>query len=134
MPDNFLETYSWDYIDNFLDEDHYQEILKLSETNKDWINTSTFWPEVLYDFDGVKVKNNVIASKDDWIDSYKWDKGPIGRFQNKLIDYLRENNVKTDRIITQSFWTRIYKYPEHSSLYWHDDSLWGYGFTYYLIK
>jgi len=130
-----LETDCWDVVDNFLDPEHYEELFTLSETNEDWIDSSTFWGKVLYEGDKASaVKNNVLVSKKLWR-FHDHSPGPIYRFQNKLLTYMK---MDVDTIIPKSFWTRIYRYPEQSSIYWHDDGIsdgiTNYGFSYYLNR
>ena len=127
-----LEKFKWDCVDNFLDEDHLQEILEMIEKNENWTDTSKLWEESMFVSGEIKVQNNIMASKE-WGDAYKSNDNPIiGRFQKKVIDYFKkEHNIDILKHTNAMLGTTIFKYPEQSCIFWHDDGMWDYAIIYY---
>ena len=116
-----LKTNGWTVVDNFLEEDFFKEIIKFTNSYEDdWIDSSTFFPEHMLVDDKVEVEGNLKVTKNNHWNDFKSD-GIIGRYQNKIIDYLKESIDLNLEDISSNFRTRIYQYDEKSSLYWHTD-------------
>ena len=116
-----LKTDGWTIVDNFLKEDIYKEIIQFVNSYEDnWVDSSTVFPDYLLVDDKVEVEGKLKVTENNHWNYFKSD-NIIGKFQNQIINYLKENiNLNPDDILP-NFRTRIHKYDNKSALLWHTD-------------
>jgi len=143
-------------LDNFLDDDLYEEIRNICFKYDDFKNTITCWPTPLYkdtyDSSDVIQENNILVSRvtfyldriaieDEFLELMESDIKDkkllkifkvMKKYLNKLVELIEKTAPSDKQVDKNTLRVQIYKWPENSSIFWHDDGGWSYGFSYYL--
>ena len=115
-------------IDNFLDNDIYEEIYNLVNNYNNFTKSKTHWPKTLYKQDEIEVGN--VSVSDDTFLYGEHDELCIQILQNKIVEFLFE---KFNMNYYPTFFSKIHNWKQ-SCILWHDDGNKYVGITYYLNK